>query len=231
MALEYFRQVQVFIGKHLDPQASALAFAAEVRGRLDEMVARNEVPGRYQHFVDGREGAPFESVRPGGTIAASFTYNAEVLAYALAFLHRRSPTGPMPRSGPRLYRKPFRESFWVSIAGKYIRPGELNLQHVPGGPVELIIGNVQPYARKVNTQRIGKRQMQFNAPPYLFKDAARAINAQFGNLVRAHDVHDIQFPEKYRLLDTQMRTGERRFNVKRWAGTFVESPALIINPR
>jgi hypothetical protein len=230
VALEYMREIRLFIAQHLDPAASALVFAKEARSQVADMVASKAVPPRFRQFVDGREGAAFESVKPGGSIALEFTYNADVLAFALAFLYQRSPTGPMPTSGPRLYRRPFRESFWVSINGRYIRPGELNLSSVPDGPADLIIGNVQPYARKVDVQRIGNRVLHFNRPADLYADAARAINAQFGNVVQAKRVYNINFPDKYTIKQTQTRAGTHG-RVKRWAGTPVESPALIINPR
>jgi hypothetical protein len=230
VALSYMREVRLFIAQHLDPQASALAFAKEARSQVADMVAAHTIPPRFTQYVDGHEGAAFESVKPGGTIALSFTYNADILVFALAFLYSRSPTGPMPTSGPRLYRQPFRESFWVSINGKYIAPGALNLAHVPEGPAELIVGNLQPYARKVDVQRVGNRVLHFNKPAGLYDDAARAVNAQFGNVVTAKRVYNINFPGKYTIKQTQTRAGTHG-RVKRWSGTPVESPALIINPR
>ena len=231
MALEYFRQIRVFMAEHLDPQASALAFANHARGAIEDMIRAKQVPERYVKFTDGRQGIDERQVKPGGTIAYQFSYNADVLVFALAFLYQRSPTGSAAARGPRLYRQPFRESFWVSINGKYIRPGALNLMHVPDGPAELIVGNAQPYARKIDTQRIGNKVLRFNKPERLYRDAARAINQAFGNSVTAKAVHDINFPEKYRLKQRQMRTGTRSHNIKREAGEYVESPALIINPR
>jgi len=231
MAGDYVRNIRVFIAQHLNPEASALAFAKEVRGQVIDMQRANELPARYRRFVDGREGAEFETVKPGGSIALEASYNSEILAFALAFLFQRSPTGPMPTSGHRLYTRPFRESFWVSFDGNYIRPGMLNLNNVPAGPMEILIGNLQPYARKLDAQRIGKRTLHFNKPEGLYADAAKAVNDSFGNVVQAKRVYDINFPDKYKLKQTQMRTGARAHNVKRWAGAYVESPALLIKPR
>jgi hypothetical protein len=217
----YSREITLFVEGHLDPRKSALAFAEEVRRRLAGMVAAKRVPPKYRHFVDGREGADFRAVRPGGTIAAAFSYNADILLFALSFLQARSPS----RTGN------YRNSFFVGIGGKFVMARSLNPAHVPDGPVELVVGNTQPYHRKVDVQTVGNRRLRFSVPPGMFHDAAKAVNARFGNVVTAKRVHDIDFPSKYRLKQAQMRTGTRSHSVKRGAGTYVESPALIINPR
>ena len=237
MALEYFRQIEVFINRHLNPEAAALAFADHARAELEGMIGRREVPDRYTRFVDGREGVPERQVKPGGTIAYSFTYNAEIAVFALAFLFHRAPQRRNParsRSGPgpgsRRYPKPYRESFWVSINGRFIAPGQFDPERVPSGPLEIIIGNMQPYGRKVSTQMVGNRALQFETKEYLFYDAAKAVNARFGNVVTADDVADIDFPGKPKLERAQTVRGASH-RIKRYAGTYVESPALIIKPR
>jgi hypothetical protein len=237
VALEYFREIQLFVAKHLDPQAAALAFADEARRQLEDMITARQVPDRYTRYVDGREGVPERAVKPGGTIAYSFTYNADVLVFALAFLFHRSPQRRNPqraRGGPGpgslRFPKPYRESFWVSIDGKFIPPGQLRPEMIPDGPAELIVGNMQPYNRKVTRQMVGDRALQFETKEHLFYDAAKAVNARFGNVVTADDVDDIDFPGKPKLQRDQTVRGAAH-RIKRHRGTFVESPALVIKPR
>jgi hypothetical protein len=227
----FTREFEIFVSKDLDPVAQAADFARRAREGVAADIAAGRVPPNFKRYVDGREGAPETSVRPGGVIAYEFSFSAEIVVFALAFLEARSPTGPMPSSGPRLYRKPYRESFYVGIDGRFIPPGGFRPYALRDDWEEIVIGNVQPYSRKVDVQQIGKRRLRFNAEPGLFQDCARALNRQFGNFAQARRVYTMKFPGQYKLQQTQFRTGERSHNVKRWAGTLVESPAIIISRR
>ena len=225
------RTFEVYVSKDLDPVAQAADFARRAAAGIAEEIGGGRVPPNFKRWVDGHEGAAEASVRPGGTIVYEFSYASEIVVFALAFLEARSPTGPMPASGPRLYRKPFRESFYVGIDGKFIPPGGFRPYALRDDWQELVIGNVQPYSRKVDVQLIGKRRLRFNVEPGLFQDCAREINRRFGNFATAKRVYSMKFPGQYTLQQTQFRTGERSHNVKRWAGTMVESPAIVIARR
>lgn len=232
---DYARDIRSFVTEHLDPQGSARKFAAQAREALTEYLG--PIHPERTVYVDGDPLRDESAVKPGGSIAYDFSYNADILQFALEELRERSPrrNSSLARGGPgpgsERSSTPFAESFWVSIAGKFIAPGDLNLEHVPGGDVELIIGNVQPYNRRVTVQMNGRRPISFSVAPGLYAAAAREVNARFGNVVQARAVYNLRFPGKYTLKQTQMRTGERSHNVKRWAGRPVDSPGLIINPR
>lgn len=233
---DYSRAVQGFINEHLNPPASALRFAALAREALTEYLGPVH-PTRMQQVVDGDPLRDESAVKPGGSIAYEFSYNADILEFALAELRDRSPRrdGSRARGGPgpgsERSPTPFAESFWVSINGKFIAPGDLNLASVPSGDASLIIGNVQPYNRKVTVQMDGRRPISFSVAPGLYAAAAREVNGRFGNVVQARAVYNLRFPGKYAIKQTQFRTGERSHNVKRWAGRPVDSPGLIITPR
>jgi len=222
---------EIYVSKDLDPAAQAADFARRARAGVEAEIAAGRVPPSFKRYVDGREGATETSVKPGGTIVYEFSHASGVVVFALAFLEARSPTGPMPSSGPRLYRKPYRESFYVAIDGKFIPPGGFRPYALGDDWEEIVIGNVQPYSRKVDVQQIGKRRLRFNVEPGLFQDCARELSRRFGNFVTAKRVYTMKFPGQYQLQQTQFRTGERAHNVKRWAGTLVESPAVIITRR
>lgn len=230
MSGSFLRSIDIAIAADLDPVAAALDFAQRVRADVAEEIAAGRAAKRFTRYVDGREGADERAVKPGGTILYEFGMMPEIAAFALAFLQARSPTGPMPTGGSRLYNKPYRESFYASVGGRFIRPGEFAPASVPEDG-ELIFGNVQPYSRKADVQLVGRKPLRFNVPPGIFADAARAVNRTFGNFVTARAVYSMTFPGQYRIKESQARSGSRAHNVKRWAGSLVESPALIISQR
>lgn len=69
--------------------------AQVARTALERVLA--ESPAEYKQFVDGREGAPLESVRPGGLIRFKFDRIGHVLDWIYEQLVRHSPIGkPTP---------------------------------------------------------------------------------------------------------------------------------------
>jgi hypothetical protein len=233
--LEYYRQVELFVRGNLSPEASALKFADRVRAELADMISRHDVPARYETFVDGRKGADERTVKAGGTIAYSFDYTPDIVAFVLAFLYARAPTqtergrgGPGPKS--EKYPAPFRESFYVSIDGRFFKPGAVRPADLTQGARELIFGNMQPFNRKATVQMIGNRRIHFNAPDFQYDDAARAVRARFGNLVTAEPVQNLDFPGKAGIKRTQYDSRAKHI-VRRLRGSDVESPGLIIRHR
>src|SRR5215471_21374686 len=73
----------------------------ETLPRLTAKTARTQLariqgmwPRRYKQFVDGREGAPLETVRPGGNIRFEFAAIGSALEWIDEELRLRSPVGP-----------------------------------------------------------------------------------------------------------------------------------------
>jgi hypothetical protein len=202
-----FRQTtKVIVDREFSPAARSRALATMAKKGLAELLASGRASKRYRTFVDGREGAAEETVSGDhGVILYSFQYLGEITQFALGFLMRRSPV----KSGA------FRDSFFISVDGRFIRPAEFQPASVPAG-AEIIISNTQPYDRKVDVQLVGGQVLRFSVPAGLYDDAVRALRRQYGNIVTAKRLYNVRFPGQYIL-----RRGKK-------AGTPVEAPGLLI---
>lgn len=212
------QQVQVFVDAALSPAARAAQLAAVAKQGVADLIASGQASPRFQRFVDGRADAPEESVDGRhGVILYQFSSVADATAAALDFLRARAPA----RSGD------YRNSFYVAVDGRFIPARMFRMDSVPPS-AEIVIGNTEPYSRKVDVQLVGSKPLRFSVPPGLFDDAARDLRRRFGNTVTVKRVYSMNFPGQYRLRQTTHRAGSHR--VARKAGTLVESPALIIRP-
>lgn len=147
----------------LEPAAIAGELAAFAKRSLAAAQQAGEAPERYVRIVNGRIGAPEESVIPPGPIIYDFNWLAEVVEYGLAFAAARSPV----RSGR------YKRAWFAMVNGQ--RAG--NLTEIPGD-AEVIITNDVPYARKIE---VGHMKMQ--VPPGIVEDTRQAIMRRFGNIV------------------------------------------------
>lgn len=218
----FSQRLKAYVDANLSPAARSKRLATLARQARDELIRDRRASTTYETIVDGRKGASEDQVRGtgGGTIVYAFSYGAEAAVYALTFLRARSPV----RSGK------FRESFWVSVDGRYIPPGRFSAASVPPG-AEIIIGNTEPYNRKVDVQLAGNRRLRFSVPAGLYDDAARAINRQFRGVITCKRVYTVKFPGQYVVKvrpppDPKPKTWRRNGNTK----GRVQSPALVINP-
>src|SRR4051794_12782640 len=75
----------------LEPAAIAAQLARFARSELAGAIQRGEASRIYAKFVNGRAGAPEESVIPPGPILYVFSQWGPVLEYALKYLEGRSP--------------------------------------------------------------------------------------------------------------------------------------------
>lgn len=229
-AATFRRNLRVRLDQALGPAARSRLLAQTARQERDRLIAEGRAPASFRRFVDGHPDTSEDTVRGDGrgVILYQFSYTAEAAVFALAYLQGRAPI----ESGR------FRRSFFVGVNGRFIRAEAFRPEQVPAD-AELIIGNSQPYNRKIDVQEIGSRtqvltwrRLGYAVPPNLYADAGRAVRRRFGNSVDAYRVHDIDFPGKYRLQQAQVAlTGRRTGRVYRRAGQTVQSPALIISPR
>ncbi|CAO3445722.1 hypothetical protein [Azospirillum argentinense] len=228
-AQAFRRSLHLFVDRTLSPEAQSRRLAQRARQERDALIADGRASPSYRWWVDGREGVPEELVQPanGGRIVYRFNSLGAVTAFALAFLIERSPprsSAPInPRTGKTAH---YRDGFYVGVGGKFIPAATFNPSAVPPG-AEIVIGNTQPYSRKVDVQLVGMEPLMFTVPAGLFDDAAKAVNAQYGDFVKAKRVYSMSFPGQYQLRQEQFRKGRSR---KR-EGKPVESPALIITSR
>lgn len=205
----FSRLIEVFVTETLSPEALSARLAAVAHETVDGLVRSGEVPPAYTSFVDGRRGAPFESVKADGVILLKFNPFPAVVTYALEFLKQRSPE----KTGR------YRRGFYLGITregragGKFVEADAYNPAAVTSDVVEVVIGNVEPYSRKIDVQYIGRKKLNFSVPPGLFDDAAKMISARYKGMVVAKRVYTMEYPGKYILHSS---------------GKPVESPALVV---
>lgn len=224
------RQLSLFIDRTLSPAAQSRRLAEAARRERDALIAAGRASPSYRWWVDGREGAPEESVAAAGDgrIVYRFSSLGAVITFALETLIERSP----PRSSTPINQKTgktahYRDGFYVGVNGRFIPAAVFQPTSVPPG-AEIVIGNTQPYSRKVDVQLVGTRKLSFSVPAGLFDDAAKAIATRYGDFVTVHRVYTMQFPGQY-LLRAEQVTNKGRS--RRRMGKPVESPALIIKSR
>lgn len=187
----------------LEPQAIAKLLAQTARKALAEAQAEGSAPERYVRVVNGRIGAPEDSVIPPGPIVYEFAWLSEVATYALAFARERSPV----RSGR------YKRSWFVMVNGTATRA----LDAIPSG-AEVILTNDQPYSRKIE---VGAMKMR--VPPGVVEDTRQAVMRRFGNIVTAQR-RFINLAGAY----TLRQDGGRK---DRAAGKQLTYPALVLTMR
>ena len=180
--VSFERQIKVATAG-LEPAAIAVKLAAVARRALAEAIRSGEAPSTYERVVNGRVGAPEDSVVPPGPIVYRFNWLGPVAVYALEFLRARSPV----RAGR------YRESHFVMANGRKTAP-----ESIPPG-AELIVTNDRPYARKI---QVGA--MKMSVPPGIYEDARQAVQRRFGRIVRV-DLRFVSLAGAYRL-----RRGRKR---------------------
>lgn len=155
-----------------EQRAAAAQFAQE---GLDEAKQINaNILGRippYTTTVDGRQGAPLDSVRTdGGTIIFEFELVFDVLRWIADTLLARSPeiSGAYKR-GHTL----FADGQEVVLGGK-IPPAE-----------EYTFTNLVPYARKIEIGKTkGGRDFLIQVPNKIYERTAKGARARFGNIAK-----------------------------------------------
>ncbi len=133
----------------------AIAEAQEVNRR-----AIGRVPP-HETFVDGRQGAPLESVRPDGVIVAEFELLGELFAWIGEMLVKNSPVLTGDYAASHAF---FADGVAVDAGGT-----------VPAAE-EYVFLNVQPYARKI------ERGLSSQAPDGVYESVALMARRRFGNV-------------------------------------------------
>jgi hypothetical protein len=127
------------------------------RAQLAAAIAAGEGSANYDRFVNGREGAPEESVQVPGVILYAFNWWEDVISAAFAELEKRSPrkTGRYARS-------------FIAISNGGIITDYSGLP----GNAEVIVTNAQPYIRRIEARE------------RVFAAARLALGRRFGNSYR-----------------------------------------------
>lgn len=166
------RDIKLTIDQMLSPQARSKMLADYADGAIAEGDAANlRVLGRQpprQVWVDGRNGARMQDVKPDGVITAEWDLMTDVLLWIAQDLIDNSPVG---RTGsrdthPGLYRHShtlFADENEISV-GEIIPPAQ-----------EYVFMNLVPYARKI--EQGASRQFD-----HVYETTAKNARARFGNI-------------------------------------------------
>lgn len=164
----FSRDIQLLMDRRLSPEAQKKMIAKAAGDILKDAqhknaVALGKVPP-HDHWVDGREGAPFESINlPSGNITIQFQLGGEVAAEALRLLRENSPV----RGGD--YKKSHR---------LFADGSEISDPSEAIGAKKFVIISVVPYARKI------ERGLSKQAPDGVYEVTAALLRQRFGNLAQ-----------------------------------------------
>lgn len=166
------RDVGLIISELLSPEARRKQIADMARQYLDEADETNrhalgQVP-KSKTFVDGREGAPLDSVGPGGVIVREYDLGLGLIQFILSELRAVSPV----RSGRYL------KSHTVFADGEEVSPDT-----IPESAKEIVILSSVEYARKIEGQA-GKKPQSPMAPKGVYEITALKAARQYGNVAR-----------------------------------------------
>jgi hypothetical protein len=187
----------------LEPQAIAKELAKFARSELSKVLAAGASP-QYETFVNGRSGAPLESVIPPGPILFVFSNWSLVIRAALAELQRRAPR----RSGR------YAGSFIVVVGGRTVVTDYSKIR----ADSEVVIFNAQPYTRRIETG--------YNGPGKRHFDLARgALNRRFKGAFE----FEMKYVDVPGGINPLVPYKLKRTTKRRAAGTALTYPALIIN--
>ncbi len=161
------RDIDLILAEDLSPEGRSRMLASYAREQLEDAQDVNQralgsVPP-HETFVDGRQDAPLEGVRPDGTILFEFALVEDVLVWIGEQLARHAPflTGR------------FSESITLFADGTEITPGE----PIPSVREYVYLSTV-PYARKI------ERGQSAQAPEGVFEVIAAMASRRFGNIAR-----------------------------------------------
>ena len=180
------REILARIDAFQGPEASR-ALATLAAKKRDEVIAA-DAPGHPQvaTYVDGREGAALENVKPvGGVIRFEFSRVDAVAHFIFQTLIMRSPYRPKrPGARPPTH---YRDEHLIFIDGREVE----KLPERIGSFAEIVFVNIQPYARKIEggprsrfrTRLTDRRPGQsWQAPNGVYEATAALARRQYGNI-------------------------------------------------
>jgi hypothetical protein len=180
------RTLELQVRRNADQRKAAIAVANFHRSAVIEVRASNRAiaggggdPSREVTTVDGRRGAPLESVKlDGGTISTLFPFSvAEILEYIDYLLITRSPVGPTGGAGT------YQRSHRLFADGTETDPAHPKLD-----ASEWVFTSNLPYARKIEFG-------QGRAPKEgVYQGAAKLANQKFGNIARIRFTYEAIAP-------------------------------------
>jgi hypothetical protein len=164
------RDLDVMFKQGIGDKAQSALLAAFALEKIEEAKAQNkQALGRvppYKTYVDGREGAPLESVKPNGVIRVEFQLVNEAIAWIYQQLQIHSPV----------------------LTGRYANSHELfadgvqvdNPNAAPPAE-EYVFLNTQPYARKIEGD-LSREPSSRQAPEGVYEAVATLAQNKFSRL-------------------------------------------------
>jgi hypothetical protein len=156
------RDIQPLLSELLSPEQRSLALAKFAREEIAVATTINKrALGReppFKIFVDGREGANLESVKPSGTIVCDFVLINELLVYIGSQLVKHSPVKTGRYQHSHILLADGRQISWE--AG------------IPSAD-EYVFTSLVPYARKI------ERGSSTEAPQGVYQTVAHLAQRQF----------------------------------------------------
>jgi hypothetical protein len=164
------RDLDVMFKQGIGDKAQSAILAAFALEKIEEAKQQNKqalgVVPPYKTYVDGREGAPLESVKPNGVIRVEFQLVTEALAWIYEQLQKHSPV----------------------LTGQYANSHELfadgaqvaNPNAAPPAE-EYVFLNMQPYARKIEGD-LSREPSSKQAPEGVYEAVATLAQAKFSRI-------------------------------------------------
>lgn len=162
------RTIALMLNENLSPQARSrqlAQFAGEQISQAEE--TNRSILGRLPRYtvaVDGRMGAPLDSVQPNGVVLAEFELFNDLLAWIGEKLVLHSPVGKTGR---------YQRSHVLFADGVEIEVGQM----IPAAD-QFVFLNTTPYARKIE---VGSSSQ---APDGVFQVVATLARRRFGNVAK-----------------------------------------------
>ncbi len=173
------KTIQIVVDRNLSPAARSARVAAFAQAEIDAADAQNRaalgtVPPKTV-TVDGRQGAPLDSVNPDrGIIIAEWSLVGDVLQWIFATLRARSPI----------------------VSGDYLRGHMLFADGVECDPTnpppaqEYIFLNAVPYARKIELGKTKSgRDFVIQVPNRIYERTAKDAQSRYGNVVKIRSTY------------------------------------------
>jgi hypothetical protein len=164
----------LLLSKMLSPQAQSKALAQFARKTIEDGKAHNaKVLGRvppYTVSVDGRLGAPLESVKPNGVVFVEYELVFEAIEWIRDMLEQFSPVGSPPKDRhPGLYKRSH-----VLVADNVVVADDA----IPPAASKLVFVNIQPYARRI------ERGWSPQKPDGVYAAVADLASKKFSNVAK-----------------------------------------------
>jgi hypothetical protein len=209
-AAAFETSVRAFVGDLRGPTAARMLASAhdELNNKvLQGQQARSGVRPGTRHVVDGKVGAAFESVKPGGRIVTIYDYRKEVALFVLAALRSASPSS----SGR------YRRSHFMLLNGQEAA----SLPDTLADSDVVTITNSTPYARRLE---VGKKRdgspFVVQVEPRIYERVAKKVAGPRYRNVAAIAFNYVDLANPYRKVASK----------RRGAGQSIRYPAIIIKP-